>query len=109
MSWLKDVIVDILVTVVIVIAVLVDQTVLTGVVWAYTGLLLLVKTFVLFGGDFMNLMGKTKTDAPEWFNHLLYATNTGVLFYFQWWYAGGCWLLIWILSYLTQRKINKAK
>lgn len=107
MSWLKDVIVDILATSVIIAAVLIEHPLLTGLVWGYTGLLLFVKFIVLIGDDFLNMMNKTKTEAPPWFSHLLYAANTGVLFYFQWWYAGLGWGLIWILSHLTQRKIEE--
>ena len=107
MSWLKDVIVDIAATVLIIITALTSSTVLGFIVWGYTGLLLFVKLLVLVGDDFLNLVNKSKTEAPEWFSHLLYATNTGVLLYFQWWYAGAGWALIWMLSYFTKRKLTQ--
>ena len=107
MSWLKDVVVDIIATVVIIAAVLFPNVILSGIVWGYTGLMLVVKLIVVMGNGFRNLMKKSKTEAPEWFSHLLYATNTGVLLAFQWWYAGAGWALIWLLSYLTQRQLNK--
>lgn len=106
MSWLKDVVVDIAATVLIIATVLTSYTVLAWIVWGYTGLLLLTKLLVQFS-DFTNLIKKSQTEAPEWFSHLLYAANTGVLLSFQWWYAGAGWALIWGLSYLTQRKIKK--
>lgn len=107
MSWLKDVIVDITVTVVIVISVLTSYGFLAGIVWGYTGLLLLMKCLGLFGDSFRQLMKKSRTEAPEWFSHLLYAINTGVLLSFQWWYAGAGWAVIWVLSYLTQRRLDR--
>ncbi|WP_138429711.1 hypothetical protein [Fodinibius saliphilus] len=108
MSWLKDVIVDIIVTATIITTVLVEHSFLFWLLWGYTGLLLFVKLFVLIGDDFLNMMNKAKTEAPKWFSHLLYAINTGTLTYFQHWYLAGGWLLIWGLSFLTQRKIDNS-
>lgn len=107
MSWLKDVIVDIVATILIISAVLTENTIVTGIVWGYTGLLLLVKSLVLIGNDFLNIVDKAKTEVPQWFTHLLYALNTGVLLLYEWWYAGACWLLIWIFSYMAQQKLKK--
>jgi len=107
MSWLKDVIVDIVVTIVIVATIFTQHPILTWIIWGYTGLLLIAKLLVLLGGDTLNMTKKAKTEAPNWFSHLLYATNTGVLLYIQWWYLGGCWAVVWLLSYLTQRKIDQ--
>ena len=107
MSWLKDVIVDIAATILIIVAALTSNTILQYIVWGYTGLLLFVKFIALAGDSFLNMMDKTKTEAPKWFSHLLYAANTGVFFYFQWWYAGACWAIIWGLSFLTDRKLSQ--
>lgn len=107
MSWLKDVIVDILATAAIIAAVLSSNFFLKGLVWGYTGLLLFIKSLVYFGDGFMNMMNKAKTSAPNWFTYLLYATNTAVLLYFQWWYAGAGWALIWLISYLINRSLNE--
>ncbi len=107
MSWLKDVLVDLAATVLIIAAVLTSHTILSGIVWGYTVLLLFVKLFVLFGDSFSNMINKAKTGAPDWFTHLLYALNTGLLLSFQWWYAGACWATIWLSSYLTQRKLDR--
>lgn len=106
MSWLKDVIVDIAATVLIITAVLTSNTIIGGIVWGYTVLLLFVKLLVLFGDSFRNMMNKANTEAPEWFTHLLYAINSAVLLSFQWWSAGACWMVIWLASYLVQRKLN---
>lgn len=107
MAWLKDVIVDILATIAIIAAVLTANSFLKGLIWGYTGLLLFVKLLVYFGDGFLNMMNKTKSPAPDWFTHLLYAINTGVLLYFQWWYAGAGWAIIWLISYFTQRTLDE--
>jgi len=108
MSWLKDVIVDIAATILIIVAVFLSQPLLSGLIYGYTGLLLIVKLFVLFGDSFSSLASKAKTEAPEWFSHLLYAINTGVLLTFEWWYTGIAWAVIWLISYLAKRKLNEA-
>ena len=108
MTWLKDVIVDIVATLLIIITVLSNQYFLNVIVWGYTGILLAVKLVVVVADNFMNLINKAKNEAPVWFGHLLYGINTIILLSFQWWYTGIAWGLIWILSYLAQQKI-KAK
>jgi len=107
MTWLKEVVVDIVATILIIIAVFINQPVLTGIILGYTGLLLITKLIVYFGDSFLNMMNKSKTSAPDWFSHMLYAINTGMLFIFNWWYAGAGWVIIWGLSYLTQRKVDQ--
>ncbi len=107
MSWLKDVIVDVLATAVIISAVVTSNTVLSGIVWGYTGLLLFLKLLVYFGDGFMNMANKADSAAPDWFTHLLYAINTGTLLFFTWWYLGVGWGIVWLLSYLIQRRINE--
>lgn len=109
MSWLKEVIVDIAVTIFIITAVLLAEPWMKYIIWAYTGIMLLTKTIVLFGDSFTQLVSKAKNNAPEWFAHLLYALNTAALLYFGWWYAAAGWALIWLFSFLTQRKLNKRK
>lgn len=108
MNWLKDVIVDLVATAVIIAAVLTGNSFLSWLVWGYTELLVLIKFFVLIGDSFHNLIKKAKNEAPEWFSHLLYAINTGMLLGFQWWYAGAGWALIWGFSFLTQRKLKRS-
>lgn len=106
MGWIKDVLVDLIVTLFIIAAVFLDVSWMRWVVSGYTAVLLLAKVIVLAGDDALQLIRKTKTDAPDWFNHLLYAVNTIILLYAQWWYIAGGWMLIWLLSYLSQRKLQ---
>lgn len=109
MSWLREVIVDILVTLFIIASVLLGDPWMRYIIWAYTGIMLLTKTLVLTSDYFMQIVQKSKTETPQWFSHLLYGINTIVLAYFSWWYAAVGWALIWLFSYLAQRTINKRK
>lgn len=109
MSWLKDVIVDIAVSIFIVSAVLLQDPWMRYVIWAYTGLMLIAKLVVLTGDSFSQIAKKARSDAPDWFSHLLYAVNTIALFVGQWWYAAVAWALIWLFSYLAQRKHGEGK
>lgn len=106
MSWIKDVLVDIIVSLFIIAAVFFDLSWMEWIIFGYTAILLLAKVIVLAGDNALQLIRKTKTAAPDWFNHLLYAVNTCVLFYAQWWYIAGGWVLIWLFSYLTERKLK---
>jgi len=108
MSWIKEVIVDIIATAIIIAAVFTSNSILMGIVWGYTGLILLAKIVAFWGNGFQNMMEKAQTNAPDWFTHLLYAINTGALLFFSHWYAGSAWAVIWLLSYLTQRKLSKS-
>lgn len=106
MDWLKDVVVDIIATLAIVLSVIVGHPVLTVIIWIYTSLLLIVKLIVLVGDDFLNIMNKANTEAPKWFSHLLYALNTGLLFYADHLYLGAGWTLIWVISFITQQQLD---
>ncbi len=107
MHWLKDSIVDILITILIVIAVFLDAPILSGIIAGYTVVLLIAKAVILVGDDTLNLLNKTKTEAPVWLSHLLYGTNTVILLYSGWWYTGAGWAVIWFLSYMAQRKLDR--
>ncbi len=107
MKWIKEILVDILVTIAVILAVRLPYHWLELVIVVYTPIMLLMKAVVLFSGGFNQLMKKTQTSAPWWFVHLLYAINVIVLFFAQWWITGAEWILIWLLSYLTHLKIEK--
>lgn len=105
MDWLKEVILDIMVTIFILAAVYLADPWMAWIIWIYTGVMLLTKSLILFGDSFLRLADKAKTSAPVWFTHLLYGVNTAALFIFQWWFAATGWALIWIFSYMAQRKL----
>jgi hypothetical protein len=106
MHWLKEVFVDIIVTLFIISSIFIETSWMQWVIIGYTALMLLVKIIVLVGDSSLQLIRKTATDAPDWIPHLLYALNTGFLFYGQWWATAIAWGLIWILSFIAQRKLN---
>lgn len=109
MHWLKDVFIDIIVTITIVSAVLLEIEWMYWVITVYTGVLLLAKSVVFLADDALQLIRKTQNKAPEWFNHLLYGVNTAVLLFNEWWYLGAAWAIIWILSYLASRKLSATR
>lgn len=103
MNWLKDVIVDILVTVFIAAAYWLTDPWMWWVIAVYTVLLLIAKG-VTFKSD--GLLGRAQKpqQAPEWFLHLLYAINVVLLVLAHWWFLMAGWCLIWLFSYLSQQK-----
>lgn len=109
MSWIKELIVDLAVTVLIIVAVILSDPWMKYVIWVYTGIMLLTRIVVFSSDSFIQIVNKSKNKAPDWVAHLLYATNTLVLLYFSWWYAAGGWAAIWLFSYLTQRKLKARK
>lgn len=104
MHWLKDVIVDICVTVFIAAAFWLADPWMWWVIAIYTGLLLIAKSIVLTGDGFLSRSQKSQ-QAPEWFLHLLYAVNVVLLGLAGWWYLMAAWCLIWLFSFLGLRKI----
>ncbi len=105
MSWLKDVIVDILVTVSIALATLQDAVWAKWVVWIYTPFILFLKVVAFFGPSVVKKVGKAKQEgAPDWVFHLLYGANVILLAGAQWWLEAAGWAAIWLISYLASRK-----
>ena len=98
MSWLKHVLIDIVATLVILVAAVGEAAWAEWIVLIYTPLMLLLKIVALVGERFMRQFQREETDVPRWFYHLLYGINTGVLFLYGWWLVGGQWAMIWILS-----------
>lgn len=107
MKWLKNVIVDIVVSIVILIAVLSEIEWLTIVVIAYTVLMLALKFLAIISDTFMKSVqkGKAKTiQVPLWFTSALYGFNVAVLLAFAWYYTAVQWVLIWLFSWIAFRK-----
>ncbi len=102
MSWLKNVVVDIAVTV------LVFVTALTSLEWTYwllavyTGFMLIIKIIGLIGPA---VKSKATPDTPpDWFYHFLYGVNVLVLAYCECWMLVAGWALIWVLSIVYKRR-----
>lgn len=107
MTWLRHVIIDLLVTVCILAAVLFDQAWAGWVVVVYTPLMLVLKTAALF----MPQVGgrAQRDDVPPVFFHLLYALDAGLLLFQGWWWTGVGWLLIWGLSAASAMRSPRPK
>lgn len=84
MTWIKDVIVDILVTLFIGAAVWLGDIWMWWVIAVYSALLLIAKGVVLTGDGFLNRTHKSQK-APDWFLHVLYAANIILLMIAGWW------------------------
>lgn len=103
MNWLKDIIVDILVTIFIATAYWLGDPWMWWVITVYTVLLLIAKGVVLTGDGFMQ-RAQQSLKAPEWFLHLLYLINIILLGVAGWWFLMSGWCLIWLFSYLAEKK-----
>jgi hypothetical protein len=108
MSWLKNVLVDLLVTAIIVVYVF------TGAVWAYwiiaiyTPLILLLKIGAVATGVTKKVK-KSPDAAPVWFYHLLYGVCLLLLLYVNWWLVAAGWAAIWVLSAVHESRMSAAK
>lgn len=105
MSWLKHVIIDLAVTLLIALTTTGALPAWTEwIIYVYTPFMLVLKATAYFG-NLAALSPKQAGDQPPpWFYHVLYAVNCGMLLYSQWWITGAQWVLIWGFSALIARK-----
>lgn len=104
MEWIKQLIVDLLAILVIAVAVIYEQTVLTYVVYIYTSLMVFARLFSLFSGNFRAITKKKGSEAPIWVYHLIYASSSALLFYGQWYITAAGWIFIWVAAIITYHK-----
>ncbi|MEX1136323.1 MAG: hypothetical protein WEB89_05445 [Balneolales bacterium] len=107
MSWFKEIIVDVLVTVFILLTAMLEAVWMQYTLVGYTSLMLAVKLFVFFNDNYLNLLKKKRQTAPVSVIYQLYGINIAILILFDWWITAGLWLLIGIISYLTDKKMYK--
>ena len=98
MKWLKDVVIDLIVTVLIAVAVFGGFAWALWVVWIYTPLMLVLKALAFFSVSLQTLTRKKSVAPPVWFFHLLYGTNVALLAYGRLWVLAGLWIAIWVFS-----------
>lgn len=105
MGWIKNVIIDIIVTIVIIV---VTSNVLPAwadwIVLIYTPMMLLMKALALFGGIAKIKHKNPEEEPPAWFLHVLYAINTVALAYAGWYITAGQWAFIWLFSFIIDRR-----
>jgi hypothetical protein len=109
MNWIKNAIVDILVTIIIIIAAIAHVEWLEYLVTGYTIVLLIAKIIIMSMNQMQTLIKGRISDVPEWASHLLYATNVIVLAVFNWQVTAALWLVIWLMSYLTYKRVKAKK
>ncbi len=103
MKWFKDVVVDVLVTVCIVLAVWEDFEWAKWIVWIYTPFILLLKIGAYFGPT-MRVKGKKVVTVPNAVFHVLYAINVLMLLAAKWWLVAAGWAAVWLVSFLAEQK-----
>lgn len=93
MGWVRHVIIDIAVVVVIALATFGGQEWAKWIVWIYTPLMLLLKLAALSAD-----VAPKKGDVPDWFYHVTYAASVVILLYHAWYWETAGWIAIWLLS-----------
>lgn len=101
--WLKHVLLELLVTLVILFAVVSDAAWARWIVLVYTPFMLLLKVIALAGPRLIRTAGAA-TDVPDWFWHGNYAVNVALLLAAAWWLPALGWALIWLLSIAAARR-----
>lgn len=109
MSWIKHVVVDLLMVVVIALAALLDITAARWAVIIYTPLMLVLKVVALLGGGLLGQLRQTKEAPPGWFFHAVYAVSIVLLLLGSWWIMAGAWAVIWVLSVLAERRAEVSR
>ncbi|MEX0647855.1 MAG: hypothetical protein WEA56_10555 [Balneolaceae bacterium] len=98
MKWLKQITIDLLASIVIVIVVFFDTAILEYVVFIYTGLMVLARAITLANGNFRKITKKKVSEAPVWIFHLLYFINTAFLIYGEFYLTAAGWVFIWLVA-----------
>ncbi|NBW93758.1 MAG: hypothetical protein EBR20_05245 [Bacteroidetes bacterium] len=102
MSWIKNSVIDVAVTVVI------GVFAFTGASWAwwiiaiYTPLMVLLKVFALSGAA--AIVQQKADEVPIWFYHGLYGANLGLLLMGSFYWAAAGWAVIWVLSVVADSR-----
>lgn len=109
MSWIKTIIVDILVTALIVLTTLQPNDIAFLLITGYTILIFLLKATVLYGDALTATRPKVAEMAPEWIIYGLYLINMISLLIAGKSLLAAGWLAIGILSWMAMRKLEKSR
>lgn len=107
MTWIKNAIIDIASTAVIIAYALTLATWSWWIIAIYTPLMVLLKVFALSGAA--SSVQRKADDVPSWFYHVLYAANVVLLLTASFYYAAIGWAAIWILSSVAESKSRPKK
>ncbi len=99
--WLKEALLDFVVTVVIVLAAVPALSWARWIVLLYTPLMLLLKLGALVVAPHLPRMQRR---APDVLFHVLYGINVLALLIGRWWWMAVAWALIWGLSVAAERR-----
>lgn len=106
MTYLKNLTVDLLSLIGIFFLTYTQNEILRIILLIYAALLLISKVAVLFM-PYLQKKASSK-EAPQWIYHIIYALSVGLLFYSGYYYLGGIWTAIWLLSVIAVMKMNKS-
>ncbi len=109
MKIVRQVAVDLLVTLFILIVVLINTDVLNVILVIFTVVLLLARLSVLGNKEMHAKLAKKQPDVPPWFYHVLNGVNVVLLLAGKRWLLTVCWGLIWFLSWKTHQKTKEIK
>ena len=106
MKWIKSIILDLAILVVICIFVFGFAEWARWVVLVYTPLMLFLKLVAFAGARSVPKMKKTATDVPVTVYHILYGANVGLLLFGKEYVLAAGWAVIWILSVIIESRIG---
>ncbi|MDQ7039735.1 MAG: hypothetical protein Q9M35_02220 [Rhodothermus sp.] len=99
--WLREALLDLIVTGIIVLAAIPALSWARWIVLVYTPLMLLLKLGALLAAPHLPRMQRS---TPATLFHVLYGLNVLVLLVGRWWWMAVAWALIWGLSVLVERR-----
>ena len=107
MGWIKNTLVDVAVTVLIVLAVTMNLEWARWGVLIYTPLMVILKIVAFVGSQSLGQLKPKGDGVPVWFYHALYGVNVLMTVVDRWWIVAGGWALIWILSFAVEMRMRR--
>jgi hypothetical protein len=101
MKWIKDVVIDIAVTLVVLVYALWQPAWAKWVLMIYTPLMMLLKGVAVANPMLAGMASKKGAEVPFWFHHVLYAASVLALLTARWYIMAGLWIAIWLMSIAT--------
>ena len=104
MPWVKHVLLDAAVTVVVVLAAAFEMVWAKYVLLGYTPFILGLKVLAFFAFGFAGQFKARNpgTEVPTVVFHVLYGLNTALLLVYGWWGLAALWAAIWMVSIGTE-------